>query len=414
VSPTPLAVWLLAAAALTALVLPSPVAVGLMAAVLVAAGVDAWLVRGVPELRRTAPPILSRGVPSRLEVVPLGAWPAIRLHQPASADLVVEPRQGEGRLTAGVVALRRGRHRLPPVATRTVGPLRLGAWYHQSGGDLEIIVYPDLPAARRLAADVRVGRFREEGRRSRGPLGIGTEFESIREYQPDDDIRRVNWRATARVGHPMSNTYRVEQERDVVCLVDCGRLMAAPVGDRTRLDAAVDAAAAVAAVADEVGDRVGAVAFADRVLRTVEPRRGGADAVLAAVHDLEPLGVDSDFTAAFRVVGGAKRAFVLVLTDLLDDAAGEPLAAALPVLTRRHSLAVAAVNDEAVAEALERPAATVGEAVATAVAVEIVAARERLIARLAHAGADVIEAPLGGLSARCVAAYLRAKRRARL
>lgn len=413
-SPTPLTVWLLAGAALSALVVPWAVSLGLMAAILTAAAVDAWLVRAVPELERTAPPVLSRGVPSRLEVAPTGSWPAIRLHQPAGADLVVEPQRADGRLSAVITARRRGRHRLAAVATRTVGPLHLGAWYHRSGGEVEITVYPDLPAARRLAADVRVGRFREEGRRSRGPLGLGTEFESIREYLPDDDIRQVNWRATARVGHPMSNTYRVEQERDVVCLVDCGRLMAAPVGDRTRLDAAVDAVAAVAAVADEVGDRIGVVAFADRVLRTVGPRRDGSDAVLAAVHDLEPLAVDSDFGTAFRQVAGAKRSFVLVLTDLLDEAAGEPLAAAVPVLARRHSPAVASVEDEAVSAAVRRPATTTPEAVATAVAVEILAAHDRLVARLRHAGAEVIVAPVTGLSARCVAAYLRAKRAARL
>src|SRR5207253_8103026 len=49
---------------------------------------------------------------------------------------------------------------------------------------------------------------------ARGPLGLGTEFELIREYEPDDDIRQVNWRATARLGRPMSNQYRLEQDRE--------------------------------------------------------------------------------------------------------------------------------------------------------------------------------------------------------
>ena len=63
---------------------------------------------------------------------------------------------------------------------------------------------------------MRQGRFRDAGRRTRGPLGLGTEFESIRDYPPDDDIRQVNWRATERIGRPMSNQYRVEQDRDVM------------------------------------------------------------------------------------------------------------------------------------------------------------------------------------------------------
>ena len=72
----------------------------------------------------------------------------------------------------------------------------------------------------------------------------------------------------------MSNQYRIERDRDVVCVVDCGRLMAAPLADRTRLDAALDAAVAVAAVADELGDRCGVIAFDGEVLRSPAPAAG--------------------------------------------------------------------------------------------------------------------------------------------
>src|SRR5262249_57975729 len=149
----------------------------------------------------------------------------------------------------------------------------------------EVLVYPDLPAARRLASAVRAGKFRDEGLRRRGPLGLGTEFESVRDYSPDDDIRQMNWRATARLERPMSNQYRIERDRDVVCVIDCGRLMAAPFADRTRLDAALDAAVAVAAGADVLGGRCGGIAFAGEVFRSPPPRRGrGPGGVFARFH----------------------------------------------------------------------------------------------------------------------------------
>ena len=91
-------------------------------------------------------------------------------------------------------------------------------------------VFPDLQTARRLALAVARGRFRDQGATARGPLGLGTEFELIRDYEPDDDIRQVNWRATARLGRPMSNQYRLEQDRDLLLLIDAGRLSAAPLG----------------------------------------------------------------------------------------------------------------------------------------------------------------------------------------
>src|SRR5919106_1721100 len=82
----------------------------------------------------------------------------------------------------------------------------------------------------------------------RGPLGLGTEFESVREYSPDDDIRQVNWLATARLARPMSNEFRLEQDRDVVAVIDAGRLMASPITEATLLDVALDAVTALAAV----------------------------------------------------------------------------------------------------------------------------------------------------------------------
>jgi uncharacterized protein (DUF58 family) len=227
-------------------------------------------------------------------------------------------------------------------------------------------------------------------------------------------VRHVNWKATARVGRPMTNVFRVEQEREVVVLLDTGRLMAAPVGDRTRLDGALDAATAVGLVADELGDRCGAVAYADEVRRVLRPRRGGGEAVVQGCYDLEPVAVESDHELAFREVAGRKRALVLVLTDLVDEAAARSLLEAVPVLVRRHALVVASIADPDLEAALDEPPRNEADVLAAAVAVEIAAARAAVAARLRAAGAEVVEAAPDALPARCVAAYLSAKARARL
>src|SRR5437879_9848418 len=146
------------------------------------------------------------------------------------------------------------------------------------------------------------------------------------------------------MGRPMSNQYRVDQDRDVLCLCDGGRLMAAPVDDRTRLDAALDALTAVALVADDVGDRYGAVAFDAQVRRRLEPRRGNGRAVVEALFDLETVPVDSDYDAAFRALP-VKRACVLLFTDLLEPSAARPLLDAVPWLARRHAVIVASSRD---------------------------------------------------------------------
>src|SRR5215813_10140167 len=343
--------------------------------------VDAVVSRPRPVVHRHVPGALARGVATSLtlDADRTGAG-TLRLRQPLVPDIAVEPAEADGRLDARVRAGRRGRHVLPSPATRVRGPLGLAAWYRRGGDPAEVLVYPDLLAAWRLVLAVRQGRFRDPGRLTRGPLGLGTDFESIRDYLPDDDIRQVNWRATARLGRPMSNQYRVEQDRDVVCLLDTGRLMAAPLGDRTRLDTTVDAATAVALVADEVGDRAGVIAFDAQLRRRLPPARGGGDAVVRAVFDVDPTMVDSDYELAFRAVGTGKRAFVLVLTDLLEEAAAQPLVEAMPVVARRHAVVVASVADPDLQQLVHAPPQSPADAYAAAVALDVLDARARVVA----------------------------------
>lgn len=432
-SPTPRAALLLGAIAVATALLG--VAFGVVAAlVLLGATVaDALTVRRAPDVERSAAPILARGVRSPLRVTAdlHGGPGTVRLRQPVPPDLALEPREGDGGLDATLVPLRRGRHALPPVASRREGPLRLGRRHHSAAtGPAEVLVYPDLPAARRLALAVRSGRFRDAGRLTRGPLGLGTDFESIREYAPDDDVRQVNWRATQRMQRPMSNQYRVEQDREVMLLLDAGRLMSAPLasdpgpqgrdgarmgpGDQTRLDAAVDAAVSVALVADVVGDRCGTVAFDARIRRRLVPRRAGGDAVVRALFDLEPEPVEPDYELAFRTVEGAKRSLILVFTDLLEESAARPLVDAVPVLARRHAVVVATATDPDLAGLLRTDPRVPRDVYASAVALDVLAARRRVAHRLEAAGARVVEAPAGALGAACVRAYLGAKGAARL
>jgi uncharacterized protein (DUF58 family) len=397
--------------AVAALVLPAGVVVVGLAALAGVVAVDAWAARRSPAITRTVPRVLARGVAAPIVLSGAGA----RLRQPVVPDLDLSPTEADDRLDAVLVPRRRGRHVLPGAVARTTGPLGLARWDHRRAETAEVVVYPDLPAAHRLARTVRQGRLREHGRLTRGALGLGTDFESVRDYSPDDDVRQVNWRATARLDRPMSNQYRVDQDRDLVCLVDTGRLMQAPAGDQaTRLDVALDAVAAVAMVADVVGDRCGAVAFDATVTRRLAPRRAGGRGVVEALFDLEPTAVESDYELAFRTVGGGKRALVVVFTDLLDEAAARSLVEAVPVLARRHALLVAGATDPDIAAAVSTPRATPVDAWAAVVAEDVLAARSRAAARLTAAGAQVVEAPPPQLGAACVAAYLRLKARARL
>ena len=414
-APTPRVALLLAIVGLSALVMPPLVSALAAVAVIGAAAADAFLVRHSPQLRREAPEIMSRGVPEQLTVEASSPWAGtIRVRQPSPPDLYLGEPESETPLRSEIVARRRGRHVLPAAAARAEGPLRLGAWYHRGGGEAEVRVYPDLPAARRIATSVRRSRFRDQGLKGKGPLGLGTEFERVREYSPDDDIRQVNWLATARMDRPMSNDYRIEQDRDVIAVVDAGRLMASPIGDATRLDVAMDALTSLAAVADEVGDRFGALVFDSDVRRFLRPARGGGRLAVNTLFDMEPEPVDSDYVRAFQRVESAKRAWVVVFTDLLEEVAARSLIEGVPVLVRKHSVAIATVRDPDIEAAVSTVPSQPLDAYRAAVAVDVTEARRRVGVRLTHAGAQLVEANADSLGAATVGAYLRAKSRARL
>jgi uncharacterized protein (DUF58 family) len=430
-NPTARAASLVGVAAIAALLIPVRVAALAGVVVIALTIVDAAIASTHPRLTRSVAPVVARGVRAPLRVsVGARRFGRIRVRQPRTADFTVDPAESRGPLDATLVAHRRGRHVLPDVAARCTGPLGLAEWNFRGEGRASVTVYPDVPRARRIALAVRQGRFAEAGRLRRGPLGIGTEFESIRDHQPDDDIRQINWLATSRAGRLMTNQFRVEQDRDVIALLDTGRLMSAPVEDQTRLDAAIDALTAVAAVSEVVGDRCGVIAFDHEIRRSTAARRRGADALTAAIYDLEPRPVDADYELAFRSVRNTKRALVIVFTDILDGSAADSLVRAVPVLSRRHAVIVASVADNDIDRlAGTRHDTTTGaagdedaqrgraadEAVwRQVVARHVLATRQQVVAQLRACDATFVEASPRQFAEAMVATYLRLKARARL
>lgn len=414
-SPTPRSAVALAVIAISSLVVPlGLVALAALALTLVTV-IDAWSVRGSPTVSRALAPVLSRGVPVPLQVaVRAPAARRVRVRQPAPRELTLTPAQGETAFESRVLARVRGRHVLPEVGTRAEGRLGLGAFHRRAGGAIETRVYPDLVSARRLALAAREGRLLDSDRRARGPIGLGTDFESVREWLPDDDVRHVNWPATRRLGRPMTNQYRLEQARDIVFLIDAGRLMATPVGDRTRLDSALDAVAAVALAADNLGDHCGAVAFDADLRAQLRPRRAGGRAIVQSLFDLQARSVDSDYEQAFRTVTGAKRALVLVCTDLFDEAAARAMIDAVPVLTRRHAVLIATVTDPDIEQLIDTPLRDPADVYAAAAAHDLLDSRARAAVLLRRAGARVVQASPESLAPACVQAYLTAKARWRI
>src|SRR5262249_21970723 len=151
VSPTGRTAIVLGALAVAALALPWWLAAAGVFALAGAVLADAAAVRRPVPVRRTVPHAIARGVPARLQLGVDDDASDVTGKQRETADLRVADRLGEGGLARTVTGRRRGDHVLPAPAVRATGPLRLASWTRNSGESMSVRVYPDLPAARRIA-----------------------------------------------------------------------------------------------------------------------------------------------------------------------------------------------------------------------------------------------------------------------
>ena len=262
--------------------------------------------------------------------------------------VVVPPR---GRVTAATTIRpsRRGRFALSEIVVRVEGPLGLVARQGRRSVPGVLRVYP--PFDSRDEAELRVNKARilEVGLRSAQGRGGGTEFDSLREYGVDDEFRRIDWAATARSGKPIVRTYRAERNQTVLLLLDSGRTMAGRVADVPRLDHAIDAVMMLTSLATRLGDRAGLVAFDREVRAVVGPghARDQLSRVTEAMYQLQPLLVESDYRGAFAetLARFRRRAMLVVLTELAEQAVSETLLPALPLIARDHLVVVASVAD---------------------------------------------------------------------
>ncbi len=237
-----------------------------------------------------------------------------------------------------------------------------------------------------------------------------------RTYQPGDDLRSVDWKATARRGWPVVREWQPERNQTLWVLLDCGRNLAARLEqDRTRLDRAVEAALALARAAAERGDRTGLILFGAEVERVVPPEAGRTrlGPLAEALHLARSRPVEADFGAAFDALMARqrRRALVVVFTDLGDPEATALLLARAAILRRRHLVALASIADPELAAAASARPASVADAFARAAAERILAEREGSERRLTAAGVTVIHAAGVDLPAAVVMRYAAVKER---
>jgi uncharacterized protein (DUF58 family) len=328
------------------------------------------------------------------------------------------PPGGAAAATTDVRPRRRGDFCPAELVVRVEGPLGLVARQGSRSDPAVLRVFP--PFRSKQEAELRIDRARilEVGLRSAKARGGGTEFEQLRDYVVDDEFRRIDWAATARAGRPIVRTFRAERNQVVLILLDNGRTMAGRVEGVPRLEHAMDAVMMLTAGATRLGDRAGLVAF-DRQVRAVVPptqARAQFGRIVEAMYRLEPELAESDYRGAFieTLVRFRRRALLVILTELADQAVQETLLRDLSLVARSHLVLIGAVRDPDVQRWAESDPTDAGAAYRKAAAVAALADRRRLVATLAAMGATVVDALPGQLAPQLADAYLRVKATGRL
>lgn len=316
---------------------------------------------------------------------------------------------------------RRGERRTAHVTLRSFGPLRLAARQATIAVPGAITVLP--PFASRKHLPSRLARLRElDGATSVMVRGQGTEFDSLRDYVRGDDVRSIDWRATARRREAAGprlvvRTWRPERDRRVVIVIDSGRTSAARIANEPRLDTAFESALLLAALASSAGDRVDLVVFDRRVRARVQGATGAEllSRMVNSMAPIEPELIELDWAAVPGLVRSvtAHRALVVVATTLDAPGASYGLLSVLPQLTRRHTVIVSSVTDPAVMDAtLDRGAR---EQVYLAAAAErALLDQGRVAAAVRRLGAEVVTAAPQDLPPRLADEYIALKAAGRL
>jgi uncharacterized protein (DUF58 family) len=377
-------------------------------------------------LSRRFDPVLSVRVPNRidLEVVNEGLEPIrarLRDEPPPDFDasrkefpIQLQPGQG-GAFYYTVVPPDRGGDFFRGTYLRIRCPLGLVEREAKLRTEQPVRVYPNVLALREFDLLNQKGRLSHMGVRKSRIRGLGTEFESLRDYAEGDDYRKMDWKASARRGKFVVRQYEQERNQAVIICVDVGRKMLSEVRGVSKLDHTLDACLLLAHSAAAAGDAVGLLVWADTVRRYIPPGRGRAQVgtIIEAIHDLSAEPVESDVAAAFAYLSTRwkRRSLLVGFTDAEDPDQADDLTRAMGPLAKRHIAVIASVADPQLLKAATGPVDSTDDLYLKGSALMFSDLRKGAKSRLAMADVHSVDAEPQDLASALVSFYFDVKDR---
>ena len=319
------------------------------------------------------------------------------------------------RITYRTVPQSRGDYQFGDIHIRGRSALALTWWQRRVPAPQQVRVYPDLLQVHRYELLARKIHLQQAGFRLMRRRGEGTEFESLRDYVPDDDFRDIDWKASARRSKPITREYEIERSQNVMLMIDAGRMMCGQLDGMSRLDYAINAALMLAYVASRQDDAVGMMVFAGAVNSFIPPRKGSAQIgrLVEELYAVQPTMTEPDYGAALTMLQSRsrKRALVVIFTDIIDKQASRALLAYSGALYPHHLPLVVTIRDPRLEQTADLPPQQVSQVYQRAVAAGLLRDRSQALAALRRQGARVVDATPDELTVSAVNRYLDIKAR---
>lgn len=310
---------------------------------------------------------------------------------------------------------RRGASEMPAVQLRF--PTRLGLWTRHQIRPLPtpIRIYPDIRAVYRYELMARKNRLSEIGVRMVRMPGQGREFERLREFRYGDEIRQIDWKATARQRQLISREFNVERNQNIVIMVDCGRFMRNETDGISYLDRALNSAIMLSYIALGQGDNVSLLAFSNKIERFIRPVRGkpGIQSILRSTYDIQASQNVSDYSLALEYLTTVqrKRALIVLITFVTDELQLRVIGESLKLRSLPYLPLCVLLQDVGLRQMADRIPDTDLDAYHTAAAAQVLTGQSHEAASLREAGIMLIDTPPDLLTERLINEYLSIKAR---
>jgi len=286
---------------------------------------------------------------------------------------------------------------------------------YQFSQDKMVAVYPSYLQMRQYELLAISNRLSEIGIKRQRRLGHSMEFEQIRPYVQGDDIRTVNWKATARRNELMVNAFQDERSQAVYCLIDKGRVMKSPFEGLTLLDYAINASLILSNIALLKQDKAGIITFSEVIGQVLpaDKRTGQMQKILEILYKQKTRYLESDYETLYAHVKNQvrQRSLLLLFTNFETLNALRRQLPYLRQLAKSHLLIVIFFENTETAQLLKTPAETTETIYLKTIAERFYYEKRRIVKELEQYGIQSILTAPQDLNANTVNKYLELKSR---